>query len=152
MTKKLSRPHKPKGFPPKEPPPNAAKRIESLAALGHSAVGIARGLNTSADTLRRWIDEHPELGEAIARGREAEEFALHNVLYRAAMKGNIVAAIYLTKAKFGWREGDQSETANKVSITFTLPAALNPEEFAKVIEHEQANTDKPVPTARIART
>lgn len=151
MTRRVNRPHKPKGFPPKQPPANAAARIAALAATGHSLVGIARGLNTSNDTLRRWVDEYPELAEALARGREAERFALHNVLYRAAKRGNIVAAMFLLKARHGYREGDQADAANKVSITFTLPAAMKPEDF-KVIEHEPSTGAVALPKPSIART
>jgi hypothetical protein len=123
------------GRPRKDAPPHAAARIEALAASGHSVVGIARGLNTSMDRLRRWMDEDPALAAAMERGREAERFALHNVLYRAARKGNIIAAMFLLKARHGYKEGDQSDTANKVQINFTLPGALPPDQF-KVILHE----------------
>ena len=145
MTKPVNRPHKKTGRKPKAPPANAAARIQSLAALGHSVVGIARGLNTSKDTVARWIEEDPALAEALARGREAERFALHCSLYRAAMKGNIVAAMFLLKARHGYKEGDQSEAANKVQINFTLPAAMNADQF-KVIEHEPV----PLPTTSAA--
>jgi hypothetical protein len=103
MTKPVNRPHKKPGFAPKMPPANAAARIQTLAATGHSVVGIARGLNTSREVLARWMKGNPALAEAMARGRASEELALHNVLYRAATKrGNIIAAIYLTKARHGW--------------------------------------------------
>ena len=140
-----------KVLPHKLPPPNAAARIQKLAATGHSMVGIARGLNTSKDIVRRWCEDYPALGEAFARGRESERFALHNVLYRAARKGNIIAAMFLLKSRHGYREGDQSDTANKVSITFALPGAMKPEEFLKAIEHEPTNTNQPVPAARLTR-
>jgi hypothetical protein len=149
MTKSVNRPHKKRGFPPHQPPPNAAARIEVLAATGHSLIGIARGLNTGHNTLRRWIDESPELAEAVARGREAERLALHNVLFEQATKhGNIVAAMFLLKSRHGYREGDQSDTANKVSITFTLPGAMNPEDF-KVIEHEPTADAIAIPAKRL---
>ena len=154
MTKRVNRPRRKPGSAATQPPANAARRILALAATGHSVVGIARGLNTSNDTFRRWIEEYPALAEALARGRESERFTLHNVLYRAAKRGNIVAAMFLLKARHGYREGDQSESANKVSITFALPGAMKPEEFIKVIEHERqpADSDKPLPAARIGRT
>jgi type IV secretory pathway protease TraF len=137
VTKRVNRPHKRAGRPLKRPPPNAAARIEALAATGHSVVGIARGLNTSKDRVARWIETDPSLAEALARGRESERFALHNALYRAAMRGNIVAAMFLLKARHGYREGDQSEAANRVSINFSLPGAMTVEDFkGRVISHE----------------
>jgi hypothetical protein len=127
MTKPVNRPYKQRGFPQHEPPPNAAARIEALAAAGHSLIGIARGLNTGHNTLRRWINEYPKLAEALARGRASEEFALHNVLYRAATNdNNILAAIYLTKCRHGWidrpppgaRDDDIPPTPVSVTINF----------------------------------
>jgi hypothetical protein len=153
MTRKVNRPYLPKGRAAKEPPANAAVRIAALAATGHSVVGIARGLNTSQDVLRRWMEEYPELEEAMTRGREAERLALHNVLYtQATQHGNIVAAMFLLKARHGYKEGDQGETANKVSITFALPGALSADDY-KVIEHDPpSNPNLPVPSARTARS
>jgi hypothetical protein len=148
MTRRVNRPF---GRPRKEAPPHAAARIQALAATGHSVVGIARGLNTSKEVLRRWIDEDPALEEAFAQGREAERLALHNVLYVQATKHhNIVAAMFLLKARHGYREGDQSDTANKVQINFTLPAAMNADQF-KVIENEPTSSPLPLPAARTTR-
>ncbi|HZF18545.1 MAG TPA: hypothetical protein VE008_02435 [Burkholderiales bacterium] len=150
MTKPVNRPHKKRGRALKLPPASAAARIAALAAIGHSVVGIARGLNTSADTLRRWLDEDPTLAEAFAQGREAERFTLHNVLYRAARKGNIIAAMFLLKARHGYREGDQGGEANRVSITFALPGALTPEQFT--IEHAPKIENLPGPGKSLTRS
>lgn len=144
MTKRVNRPYKKRGRVPKVAPASAAQRIEMLAATGHSLVGIARGLNTSKDVLSRWLDDDPTLAEALARGREAERFALHDVLFRAAKRGNIVAAMFLLKARHGYREGDQTDAANRVTINFTLPAPLKPEQF-RTIEHEPANKTLSLP-------
>jgi len=145
-------PHRKRGRPQKVAPTNAAARIAAYAATGHALVGIARLLGTTKEVLRRWIEEDPALEEALAQGREAERFTLHNVLYRAARKGNIVAAMFLLKARHGYREGDQAEHANRVSINFTLPGAVEPEQF-KVIEHDDAG-HKPLalPAARLTRS
>jgi hypothetical protein len=151
MPKPVNRPYKKPGRAPKVPPANAAGRIAALAATGHSIVGIARALGTSQDTLYRWMEEDTALAEALAHGREAERYTLHNMLYRSAKKGNIVAAMFLLKARHSYKEGDQSETANKVSINFTLPAAMTPEQFT-VIEHETRTENLPLPAARITRT
>ena len=136
MTRPLTRPHLKRGPKPKEAPGNAADRIEALAADGFSIRGVAAGLGTSADTLRRWFDEQPDLQEAFERGRERERHALHNALYRAATElGNMPAAMFLLKARHGYREGDQADVANRVSINFTLPAAMPLDAF-RTISHD----------------
>jgi hypothetical protein len=113
-------------------------------------VGIARGLNTGINQLRRWIDENPALEEAIAQGRESERFALHSGLFRAAKRGNIIAAMFLLKARHGYREGDQGGEANRVSITFALPGAMTPEQFT--IEHAPTTENLPVPKKCLTRS
>jgi len=127
-TKKLGRPRK-------VVPIDAAQKIRELSANGFSLLGVAVGLGTSIATLNRWIEEDENLKIAFSEGREAERHALHNLLYRQAMeKGNATAAMFLLKSRHGYREGDQGESGNRVSINFTLPGALTMENF-KVIEH-----------------
>ncbi|MCC7328173.1 MAG: hypothetical protein IT521_15365 [Burkholderiales bacterium] len=141
----------PTGRPPKAPPPDAAQRIELLASDGFSVRGIAKAMGAAFETLQRWFDDYPELREAFENGREQERYTLHNGLYVAATeKGNMVAAMFLLKARHGYREGDQGETANRVSINFTLPGALKPEQFT--IEHEPTDQPKRISAARPTRS
>jgi hypothetical protein len=113
------------GAKPKPIPADAAARIELLAGTGYSVVGIAAALNVGKDLLAQWLDDHPELAEAFARGRETERLALHSMLFKQAMeKGNSVAAMFLLKSRHGYREGAEAEQGNKVSITFQLPGAM----------------------------
>ncbi len=151
MTRPVQRPHHKRGPKPKTAPANAAERVEALAADGFSIRGVAAGLGASADTLRRWFDEDPELQEAFERGRERERHTLHNALYRAATEqGNASAAMFLLKARHGYREGDQGDTANRVSINFTLPAAM-PLDAYRIIENDNAGpSTEPPSAARIA--
>jgi hypothetical protein len=111
---------------------------------------VAAGFGISADTLRRWFDERADLQEAFERGRERERQTLHNALYRAATEqGNMTAAMFLLKARHGYREGDQTTEANRVSINFTLPAAMPMEQF-RIIEHGNAgNQPEPAAAARL---
>lgn len=139
MTAPVLRPHHRTGRKLKDPPAGAAERIQELAADGFSLRGVAAGLVTSADTLRRWMTEDPELQEAFDRGREVERHALHNLLFKQATeKGNVAAAMFLLKSRHGYREGDQGDFGNRVNITFNLPAALPLADY-QVIEHAGGN-------------
>ena len=107
----------------KKPNENTAKQVQELAAKGHSLLNISKALGISKNLFYLWRDEYPEINEALELGKESERHDLHNALYTAAMTGNITSAIFLLKARHGYREGDQSDTANRVAITFNLPAA-----------------------------
>ena len=116
----------------KKPPADAAATLLELAAGGYNKKGLAYRLGTTVETLNKWLELYPELQQALDEGREREHHALFNALYENATKGgNVTAAIFLLKARHGYREGDQSEIANKVSINFQLPGALRLEDFAR---------------------
>ena len=123
------------GRPRKHPPPNAATRITELAADGFSVRGVAMKLGVSHEILNRWLAEHAALKEAFEVGREMERHTLHNALYRLATEqGDKIAAMFLLKARHGYREGGQGDQANRVSINFTLPGAMKPDAFT--VENE----------------
>ncbi len=139
----------------KHPPKNAAEEIRALAATGFSLVGISAHFGIGLSLLNRWLEEHQALSEALSQGREQERQALHNVLYKLAVEGNDkVAAMFLLKARHGYREGDQSEQANRVSVVFNIPGALTPEQY-KVIDGNGSNTDnraKQLPATTTSRS
>ena len=121
------------GRPRKQPPVNAESTIRELSANGHAIIGIAHQLGTSVDTFKRWLDENAKLKEAFDRGREQERHTLHNMLFKQATeKGNATAAMFLLKARHGYREGDQNESGNRVSISFTLPGAMSLQDFTTI--------------------
>jgi hypothetical protein len=138
------------GRPRRLIPPEAADVLERGGAAGASLVGISRALGVGADLLRAWLDEDEDLREAFARGRERERQMLHGSLVKLAQAGNVVASIFLLKARHGYREGDQSDTANRVSITFNLPGAATPATY----NINDNRSDQPVglPKARPAHS
>lgn len=135
---------KPIGRRPKQPPKAAAEVIRKAAADGANRVGIGMALGVSYKVLQRWLDEREDLREALEEGKESERKVLHGVLRKAAEDGNIVAAMYLLKARHeGYLEGAATTQPNRVSINFQLPGAMpfNPE---MVIENAADDRAKPL--------
>ena len=129
----IHRPLKRAGRKPIGPPANAAGRIRALAADGFSVIGVADGLGVGKDQLNAWMERDPALQEAFDQGREAERRTLHNKLYRLAMeKDNAPAAMFLLKARHGYREGDQSDQTSRVNVTIALPGAMTLAQFTSV--------------------
>ena len=152
MTAKVNRPYLKTGRPLKLAPAGAGARIEALAADGFSLIGVARGMGVSKDTLAKWFDTDPALKNAFDQGRETERHTLHNMLYRQATEaGNATAAMFLLKARHGYREGDTGDQANRVSINFSLPGAMSMKDFG-VIENEPDNSNKQLSTKSLVRT
>lgn len=134
------RPHKKPGRKPVNPPANALERIQALAADGFSVVGVAAGMGVGKDQLSAWMERDPALKEAFDQGRETERRTLHNKLYRLAMeKDNAPAAMFLLKARHGYREGDQSEQGGRVNVSISLPGAMTLQQFTSI----SAKSDDP---------
>lgn len=138
----------------KQPPEDAADRIRIAAAGGANLKGVAAALGTGVDTFNRWLDEQPQLRDALDAGREQERATLHNVLYRAATEGSgkdaLIAAMFLLKSKHGYREGDQSEQANRVNVTFHIPAAQPMADFVEVMNADGTEVQRVSAKAAVA--
>ncbi|MCD9027725.1 hypothetical protein LDO26_05835 [Luteimonas sp. BDR2-5] len=119
----------------KHPPADCAEKIRDWAAIGYSKKAMAYRFGVCAETMNRWLADDPELQREFEQGREREHQALFNSLFtQATSRGNVTAAIFLLKSRHGYREGDQSDIANRVSITFQLPGALPMDQYTKALE------------------
>jgi hypothetical protein len=112
-----------------KPPTGAAETVHELASTGFSMKGIAAHYKIAFETLQAWFERYPTIKQAFENGREQERQSLHNALYRKAMNGDGPSAMFLLKARHGYREGDQREEGNRVAITFNLPGAMTAEQY-----------------------
>jgi hypothetical protein len=112
--------------PRKNPPKDAADTIRQLTEKGISNVGIAMQFKVSKETLKRWLDDYPQLQEAFEQGREVERQALHAAVYRSAIEGKPanVNAFFLLKARFGYVEADNRKGSVDVNVDVKLQSVL----------------------------
>jgi hypothetical protein len=106
--------------------------VERMAARGRDNATIAKSLRMSVETFRNVRKRQPEVQDALDRGRAALSDELTDILLRHARKGNVVAAIFLAKARCGWREGDAPE--QRTNILIQLPDASTPQEYLRMID------------------
>lgn len=123
--------------------PHGLALIERLAREGQDQRSIAKALGISAKTLLEARKRQPEAEEALDRGHAGLADELTHLLLNLARKGNVVAAIYLTKARCGWREGDAPEA--RANIIIQLPDANSPEQYMKIIGAGPAQPTLPSP-------
>lgn len=141
----------PRGRPPKQPPADAAQRIEELAADGWSIVGIAKKLGVNKKTLARWIRSDDELQAAFDYGREQERRVLHNAVYREAVEGEgrnkLLAAMFLLNSRHGYRSDDFGAGETRVNVTVNLPAAMSRDDYMRTVNDDRAVEDLCIPNA-----
>jgi hypothetical protein len=106
--------------------------LAAMAAEGQDQATMAAALGVNRTTLSALIKRDAEAEEALHVGKAALSDELTHLLLRAARKGNIVAAIYLTKARLGWREGDAPDV--KPNIIINLPDAQTPEAYLRMLD------------------
>jgi hypothetical protein len=118
------------------------KIIEELSARGVAEATIAKALRMGKDAFRAAKRRDPAVQEAIDRGRAVEHDRLVGVLHEQAMAGQYVPAMFLLKARHGYREGDAFEANVNVSVNtggiVVVPHRQSMEEF--LLEHKAAGT------------
>jgi hypothetical protein len=107
------------------------KIIEELSARGCHLTTIARALRMSKDALQACRARQPEVEEAYQRGLATEHDALVSNLRTAANEGNVVANLFLLKARHGYREGVPLEINTTVNMggVLVVPADMTVEEY-----------------------
>lgn len=117
-------------------PKGALENVKRWASESASKGAIARRLGMDHKTFRVLMEQNPDLKAAYDEGIEAEHHELVSALKRQ-MHNSPVPAIFLLKTRHGYREGDQTELGNRVSVTFNLPGAMPLDAFKRgtVIEH-----------------
>ena len=110
-------------------------RLEELAGAGNDQRTIAKELGVAWSTFRDLRDRDEAVQEALARGQGTLADELTHHLLKAARKGNVTAAIYLTKARLGWVEGQVPDGAPKtaVQVNIQIPRAMSDAEFRKMV-------------------
>lgn len=116
---------------PKWITPAGLELIEQWAANGATLKGIAAKLRMDRGTLVECRKRQPEIDERLAIGGGVHETELVDILTEKARGGETVAALFLLKARHGWREGDARDggAGGQVNVQIILPDSLSPEQY-----------------------
>lgn len=116
--------------------------IEQLSAAGNANVTIAKALGTSATVLKALLsdDERVALAYDVGKARLADE--LTDILLSHARDGNVTAAIFLSKARLGWRDVGPATVQTAVAVNITIPAPMSDADFQKMITVESKDVKK----------
>jgi hypothetical protein len=121
--------------------------VEELAGRGVHVATIARALGMSKDAFRSCRDRQPEVDDAYHAGLAREHDALVSNLREAADEGNIVANIFLLKARHQYREGEALEANLSLSVNtggvLVVPNRMTMEEFLEA-QREAGMYDSPI--------
>lgn len=113
--------------------PRGLRMVEELAGRGCHLTTIARVLGMDVATLREVRRRDPEVDEAYQRGLAREHDALVGNLRALADGGNVVANLFLLKARHGYREGEAPELNVSVNTggVILVPNKMTVEDFLR---------------------
>jgi hypothetical protein len=130
--------------------PEGLKVLEAMAAEGCDQRTMAKRLGMrSHSTLRSMAERDDAVAAVIALGHAQLADELTHHLLAAARKGNVIAAIYLTKARLGWRDGGETQ-AVKPNVTIVLPDAATPEAYLRMVAEQNNKLLPPIAPKGIA--
>ncbi|MEM6257624.1 MAG: hypothetical protein AAGI37_04855 [Planctomycetota bacterium] len=118
--------------------------IERMAGNGASDVTIARTLGIHPETFRKLRDDEDDdrvlLAHQAGKGKLADE--LTDILLTHARDGSITAAIYLSKARLGWRDqGPSTAGTQATQVNISIPAPMSKEDFDKLVNVKKVKPD-----------
>ena len=124
--------------------------VSSALLAGYPRNQIAKALGTTVKTLKRLIDEDPSLCDAADAHRDAEEAELRDLLMGMARSGDTVAAIFLGKSQFGWRDRDDGRV--KVDAegggVLLVPGTMPLDQWSLAAARQQAQYREAPPEVR----
>ena len=116
------------GRPFFKPTPEQEKVCSLGVGFGLTHVQIGKLVGCDPKTLRK------HFGHALETGRERLTMDIGSQLYKKAMNGDTISAIFLAKTKGGFQEKVEHEgIPNQISVSFSL----EPPKEMKVVEEVQ---------------
>lgn len=119
-------------------PPGSRDALLSMARNGLRESTAATALGMPLSEFKRVITKNPEAKALWQEALSVERDALLNALFNKAMEGDSKSAQFLLAARHGMSEKQTESTAERVNITFQLPAALSPDQYTKLVQNEPA--------------
>lgn len=120
--------------------PENRERVVQALLDGYPRAAIARALSVSVRTLDRLIKDDADLEAQVEAQRSFEEAELRDILMELARKGDTVAAIFLAKARHGWRDRDDAKKAelSKGGGVLLIPVDVPLDEWEAATYRQQA--------------
>ena len=116
--------------------------IQILASAGRSQNSIAAALGIGRGAFKACFERQPEARLAWEAGNAADEQFWLDALRRASATGAFIPAMFILKARHGYREGDQPDM--RPNVTIVLPDALSPAQYMQVIQDRPKAITHPV--------
>ena len=138
--------------------PAGVKLARQMATEGHPLYGIAATMGLDPGTLRACRKRQPDLDNALQAGHAALEGELVNILLEQARKGQYACAMFLLKARCGYRETGPVDGGpdSRTTVNVLIPPALTDAQAAALLsglpKKERESLAAPIIEAKVIRS
>lgn len=101
------------GRPPYDPTDKDRAQVKAMAAMGIPDYEIAKVLQVSGPTMRKYFSHELEVGHIEANAKVAQSLFKQAT---DATKPNVTAAIFWLKCRAGWREEPAADCGKKEQV------------------------------------
>ncbi len=115
--------------------PEGLTLLEGRARDGMTEQEIAQSIGVSRRTLFRWKGEHPELAQALRKGKETVDYEVEGALLQTALGGNTTAQLFWLRNRRPdkWKDkpdqrGGPAEGGGVVLLAPVMEAVSPPED------------------------
>ncbi len=120
--------------PRKKLPSGGHETIRNMAANGAKETEIAAELGLNWRTFRRIKNEDEAAADALAEGRAREHDELVGLLLGKARQGDAPSAMFLLKARHGYREQGPADGAGEgARVQINLPTSTSPDQWERMV-------------------
>lgn len=91
--------------------------LEGWARDGLSEEQIARNMGVSRSTLSAWKNVHPDILDALKKGKEIVNYEVENALLKKALSGDVTAQIFWLKTQRADKFREKPELSTEVRET-----------------------------------
>jgi hypothetical protein len=95
-------------------------QVEALAAV-MSKRQLCDYMSVGETTFREIEGRQPEVSDAYKRGKAKAIGSIGQSLIQQAKNGNIAAAIFYLKTQAGWRETEQEQSNQNITLQIVRP-------------------------------
>lgn len=94
------------------------EQVIEFMSQGKTLTAFAAELDVDRTTLYNWCEQHAEFLNAYKRAKAKSQQWWENRLQEMTLgeKGNITGAIFMLKARFGYRDMDAKEPAGSIDV------------------------------------
>ena len=102
--------------------PDGLLLLEGWARDGLTDEQLAEKIGVSTSTLYDWKAKHPEISEALKKGKEVVDYEVENALLLKALCGDVTAQIFWLKNRcpLKWRDKPVEKTSSGTEVKVVI--------------------------------